>query len=163
MACFGTAPTLQIFSIFNASLLRNLTVPRLDQARHAWYCQKYFCNVQDTANRSKKAFSSARTERGLYNCCIPVPGLALQYNSTLGGAATAMGDAASQKSTSLSGSFVSNGTKRKRVAEPKFYAVRVGYQPGIYHTWADCLEQVKGYKKALCEDSALSAIPIACC
>ena len=27
---------------------------------------------------------------------------------------------------------------------------RVGYRPGIYHTWADCLEQVKGFKKATC-------------
>lgn len=35
--------------------------------------------------------------------------------------------------------------------EPKFYAVRAGHNPGIYHTWSDCLEQVRGFKKALCE------------
>ncbi|KAL8747542.1 MAG: hypothetical protein Q9190_000581 [Brigantiaea leucoxantha] len=62
-----------------------------------------------------------------------------------------MSEVASQKSVSLAGTTLSNGTKRKRTAEPKFYAVRVGYQPGIYHTWADCLEQVKGFKKALCK------------
>ncbi|KAL2041594.1 hypothetical protein N7G274_005378 [Stereocaulon virgatum] len=53
-----------------------------------------------------------------------------------------MEDSASVKSSS------SNGTKRKRENLPKFYAVRVGYQPGVYHTWTDCLEQVKGFKKA---------------
>ncbi|KAL8867227.1 MAG: hypothetical protein Q9174_005800 [Haloplaca sp. 1 TL-2023] len=47
------------------------------------------------------------------------------------------------------GTSVSAGTKRKRAADPKFYAVRVGHRPGVYHTWADCLEQVKGFKKAL--------------
>lgn len=31
----------------------------------------------------------------------------------------------------------------------KFYAVRVGKAPGIYHSWSDCLEQVKGHKGAL--------------
>ena len=56
-----------------------------------------------------------------------------------------MEEAGSVKSVS------SNGTKRKRENLPKFYAVRVGYQPGVYHTWADCLEQVKGFKKATCE------------
>ena len=33
-------------------------------------------------------------------------------------------------------------------AKPKFYAVRNGRNPGIYHTWADCEEQVGGYPKA---------------
>ncbi|KAK5172623.1 uncharacterized protein LTR77_002743 [Saxophila tyrrhenica] len=42
------------------------------------------------------------------------------------------------------------GTKRKRESKAalKFYAVRVGKEPGIYHTWAECLEQVKGFPKA---------------
>jgi len=44
----------------------------------------------------------------------------------------------------------SMGSKRKRGMEVKYYAVRVGHQPGIYHTWADCLAQVKGYKNATC-------------
>src|SRR4051794_28709642 len=29
----------------------------------------------------------------------------------------------------------STGTKRKRDSEPKFYAVRVGFRPGIYYSW----------------------------
>jgi ribonuclease HI len=41
-------------------------------------------------------------------------------------------------------------TKRKR-PDSKFYAVRVGGKPGIYHSWPDCLEQVKGYKGAICK------------
>ena len=61
-----------------------------------------------------------------------------------------MDDVASVKSASPAGTTASTGTKRKRAAEPKFYAVRVGNRPGIYHTWADCLEQVKGFKKATC-------------
>lgn len=63
-----------------------------------------------------------------------------------------MEETASVNSASQAGTNLSAGTKRKRAAEPKFYAVRVGFQPGIYHTWADCLEQVKGFKKALCEN-----------
>ncbi|KAK5108182.1 hypothetical protein LTR62_008713 [Meristemomyces frigidus] len=39
-------------------------------------------------------------------------------------------------------------TKRKREMLPKFYAVRIGKAPGIYHTWADCLDQVRGFPKA---------------
>ena len=72
-------------------------------------------------------------------------------NSSSIGSVTVMEETASLRSTSLAGTTVSAGTKRKRATEPKFYAVRVGYKPGIYHTWADCLEQVKGFKKALCE------------
>ena len=42
------------------------------------------------------------------------------------------------------------GTKRKRESKsaPKFYAVRVGKQAGIYHSWPECLDQVRGYPKA---------------
>jgi hypothetical protein len=43
-----------------------------------------------------------------------------------------------------------SSTKRKRGGESKFYAVREGRNPGIYHTWDDCLEQVKGHKGAVC-------------
>lgn len=42
------------------------------------------------------------------------------------------------------------GAKRKR-GEPKFYAVRDGKAPGIYHNWADCLAQIKGYRNAACK------------
>ena len=62
-----------------------------------------------------------------------------------------MDDMISIKSASQAGTSASNGTKRKRSTDAKFYAVRVGYQPGVYHTWRDCLEQVKGFKKAMCE------------
>ena len=31
----------------------------------------------------------------------------------------------------------------------KIYAVKVGINPGIYFTWADCEAQVKGYKGAI--------------
>lgn len=44
------------------------------------------------------------------------------------------------------------GTKRKRDSKApqlKFYAVRIGKAPGIYHTWPDCLEQVRGFPKAV--------------
>ncbi|KAL8712875.1 MAG: hypothetical protein Q9220_003083 [cf. Caloplaca sp. 1 TL-2023] len=60
-----------------------------------------------------------------------------------------MEETTSLKSASQAGTSLSNGTKRKRTTDPKFYAVRAGHQPGIYHTWSDCLEQVKGFKKAL--------------
>ncbi|KAK2813294.1 hypothetical protein FQN50_000608 [Emmonsiellopsis sp. PD_5] len=41
------------------------------------------------------------------------------------------------------------GAKRKRTAEPKFYAVKFGFQPGVYHTWNECLAQVTGFKGAV--------------
>jgi hypothetical protein len=56
-----------------------------------------------------------------------------------------MDDTASVKSAS------SNGTKRKREKEEKFYAVRVGKEPGVYRQWNQCLEQVKGYKGGTCK------------
>jgi ribonuclease HI len=62
-----------------------------------------------------------------------------------------MDDTASIISGSLAETTASIGTKRKRGNEVKFYAVRVGHQPGVYHTWNDCLDQVKGFKKATCE------------
>jgi Caulimovirus viroplasmin len=42
------------------------------------------------------------------------------------------------------------GTKRKRVVERKFYAVKEGKTPGIYNTWDECLTQVRGHRGALC-------------
>ena len=44
----------------------------------------------------------------------------------------------------------STGVKRKRGSEPKFYAVRLGRTPGVYHSWSDCLAQVTGFKNATC-------------
>lgn len=46
------------------------------------------------------------------------------------------------------------GTKRKRSSGSKFYAVKVGFQPGVYYNWNDCLTQVTGYKGAVCESVA---------
>ena len=45
---------------------------------------------------------------------------------------------------------VGTTSKRKRASETKFYTVRSGHRPGIYNTWAECLEQVKGFKGAVC-------------
>jgi len=65
-------------------------------------------------------------------------------------AATDIDDTASLKSASPTGTAASSGTKRKRVAEPKYYSVRVGHRPGIYYSWSECLRQVKGFKNATC-------------
>jgi ribonuclease HI len=53
-----------------------------------------------------------------------------------------------------------SSTKRKRGSESKFYAVREGRSPGIYHTWDDCLEQVKGHKGAVCTLQASSSFQL---
>ena len=63
---------------------------------------------------------------------------------------TDVDDTVSAKSASPAATVTSDGLKRKRTMEPKFYAVRVGFTPGIYHSWADCLKQVKGFKQAMC-------------
>jgi len=55
----------------------------------------------------------------------------------------------------------SAGTKRKRATEPKFYAVRVGYHPGIYHSWAECLAEVTGFKNATCESDCHAYVRLA--
>ena len=44
------------------------------------------------------------------------------------------------------------GAKRKRTVGPKFYAVRVGHKPGVYHTYDECLQQVKGCGNASCKN-----------
>ncbi|KAF2428085.1 ribonuclease H-like protein [Tothia fuscella] len=44
----------------------------------------------------------------------------------------------------------SSGTKRKRGNDLKFYAVRTGHMPGIYHSWEDCKLQITGFKKSAC-------------
>ena len=31
----------------------------------------------------------------------------------------------------------------------KFYAVKIGRNPGIYNSWADCQQQVNGFKGAI--------------
>lgn len=59
---------------------------------------------------------------------------------------------ASPTQTSTSGGATS-GTKRKRAAAVKYYAVKEGFRPGIYYNWNDCLAQVTGFKGAVCEFS----------
>ncbi|KAF9893555.1 hypothetical protein FE257_010867 [Aspergillus nanangensis] len=57
---------------------------------------------------------------------------------------------ASKPSPSLkSPSTTAAGTKRKRGSAGKYYAVKVGYQPGVYYQWSECLAQVTGYKGAV--------------
>ncbi|KAE8365481.1 ribonuclease H-like domain-containing protein [Aspergillus caelatus] len=41
------------------------------------------------------------------------------------------------------------GAKRKRGSAGKYYAVKAGYQPGVYYAWNDCLTQVTGYRGAV--------------
>lgn len=64
---------------------------------------------------------------------------------------TPAADAVSTKSHSPSGTASSAGSKRKRDADPKLYAVRTGHKPGVYFSWSDCLAQVKGFRNATCE------------
>lgn len=46
----------------------------------------------------------------------------------------------------------SKGKKRKMEEEAeKFYAVRAGFAPGVYREWADCQEQISGFRGAQCE------------
>jgi Caulimovirus viroplasmin len=48
-------------------------------------------------------------------------------------------------------STASAGTKRKRTAGSKYYAVKAGFQPGVYYNWNECLLQVTGFKGAVCK------------
>lgn len=54
-------------------------------------------------------------------------------------------------SSATPASAAATGEKRKRESKGglKFYAVRVGKDPGIYHSWAECLDQVRGFPKAM--------------
>lgn len=47
-------------------------------------------------------------------------------------------------SPSLNSPALASGTKRKRNSVGKYYAVKKGFQPGIYYEWNDCLVQVTG-------------------
>ncbi|RDI87485.1 hypothetical protein Vi05172_g2261 [Venturia inaequalis] len=54
-------------------------------------------------------------------------------------------DAKSDKSVKTTTSSL----KRKRGNDLKFYAVKAGKVPEIYHSWADCIDQVKGFPGAI--------------
>lgn len=64
-------------------------------------------------------------------------------------AAAPADDAKSEKSAKTTTSSL----KRKRGNDLKFYAVKVGKVPEIYHSWADCIDQVKGFPGAICMDA----------
>jgi ribonuclease HI len=40
--------------------------------------------------------------------------------------------------------------KRKMDNQPKFYAVKAGFRPGVYENYSDCQAQTAGFKGALC-------------
>jgi len=40
--------------------------------------------------------------------------------------------------------------KRKLDTAQKYYAVKAGFKPGVYLTYAECSEQTAGFKGALC-------------
>lgn len=64
-------------------------------------------------------------------------------------AAVAGGSAASSSSAAAK--------KRKMDNVQKFYAVQVGFRPGVYLTYAECSKQTSGFKGAICECSHGSA------
>ena len=95
------------------------------------------------------ALSSSFMEVGWYRLLIRACSLS-QRSTSKSTLFLTMENTSPLESTSAPESAVSHGNKRKRGSDIKFYAVRIGYKPGVYSTWADCLEQVKGFKKAIC-------------
>ncbi|OAA79543.1 Ribonuclease H-like protein [Akanthomyces lecanii RCEF 1005] len=51
--------------------------------------------------------------------------------------------------TAPSAASPSASKKRKTDNVPKFYAVQVGFRPGVYTTYAECAQQTAGFKGAL--------------
>jgi hypothetical protein len=56
----------------------------------------------------------------------------------------------------------SSGLKRKRGTELKFYAVRAGHRPGIYHSWEDCKAQVFKAKNPICKCDNMLIVCFVC-
>jgi ribonuclease HI len=56
-----------------------------------------------------------------------------------------------KKRAALPGTSSSGDASKKRKVDsgPKFYAVRAGFNPGVYENYADCQAQVSGFKGAL--------------
>jgi viroplasmin and RNaseH domain-containing protein len=44
--------------------------------------------------------------------------------------------------------------KRKVETGPKYYAVKAGFEPGVYTQYSDCQRQTAGFKGAICTFSA---------
>lgn len=48
---------------------------------------------------------------------------------------------------------MSSGSKKRKISEvaaTKYYAVRAGHTPGVYTVWADCQQNITGFKGAQC-------------
>ncbi len=60
--------------------------------------------------------------------------------------------------TASSAASPSASKKRKTDNVPKFYAVQVGFRPGVYTTYAECAQQTAGFKGALCEWGLLNML-----
>jgi hypothetical protein len=57
----------------------------------------------------------------------------------------------SSKKTTPAATTEPPSKKRKMDAtEQKYYAVRAGFKPGVYTTWAICQQQITGFKGAQC-------------
>jgi ribonuclease HI len=54
------------------------------------------------------------------------------------------------------------GAKRKRNAASRYYSVRVGRKPGIYHSWDECHTQVQRYKGSKCMPAHLDPWLVHC-
>lgn len=63
--------------------------------------------------------------------------------------------------TASSTASPSASKKRKTDNVQKFYAVQVGFRPGVYTTYAECAQQTAGFKGALCTLRDVFAVP--CC
>lgn len=57
------------------------------------------------------------------------------------------------KKRSVPGSAVVPNPSKKRKTDniPKFYAVKAGFKPGVYATYAECQKQTAGFKGAVCK------------
>jgi len=45
------------------------------------------------------------------------------------------------------------GSRKRKLDDPapiKYYAVRAGHNPGVYTSWADCQQNITGFKGAAC-------------
>ena len=49
------------------------------------------------------------------------------------------------------GASAGSSKKRKVDGQQKFYAVKAGFHPGVYLTYAECQTQTAGFKGAVCE------------
>lgn len=53
-------------------------------------------------------------------------------------------------------------SKKRKVdaTEQKYYAVRAGFKPGVYTTWAICQQQITGFKGAQCAFVVKANVPV---